>query len=708
MTYLFDEDKNFLGLDGRLLASGKVYFCVPDGTANISTLKTVYTTHARGTPTANPQTLTATGRFAQEVHGSGLYDVVIKTSALATVRTLYNVPAGYAADALNVAFTPSSGATTTDVQTFLQAIYKRTALEIAAGVTPTDYYRLPGQVMRYADAVGDGSADDSAALLAACSTGHRVLGCGPEYTYLITSNVALERAIDFDGQGCTIKPSGNTNSFYRNLSPTASTTASSGATLASRQIVVASATSIVTGVWLAIYVQSGTDEDYRPYAWVTVTNVAGTTITFDRPLPIDYTGAEPITVAVYTAAQILSHAKFRNTKFDGSATTYTSDVGQGLRLSGFREVLIENCEAIDFDNTNTSTEAWIAISSIDVMYRGNVLRGQIAGNQQMGATNCRTVLFADNILDGSSFGMSSSMSEVVSFIGNALYGRSKQETNDAVSPLRSVRGVKAQYVAKVIIKGNSISDYESPVKINSVWRYIIEGNQVYNASIAAAYSGQVAINVSNVVAGTNTFGGSVSGNIVENCSGIGIGVLDDILGLVVIANNVVRNCVASGIATTNPRNVIFANNIVENWANAGGAYFAIQHTNGAANITGNRFVNSDATRTCLSVTTVSGQKMVVRDNVAVSGNPMGFVLENSGTATIASGTTSLAVAHGLSVTPSASDIQLTPTENATADPGTLWVSTIGATNFTINCRVDPGASNLDVAWRVDVRLPYTA
>ncbi len=171
MTYLFDEDKNFFGLDGRLLASGKVYFCVPDGTANINTLKTIYTTEAKDVTASNPQTLTATGRFPQEVHGTGLYDVVIKVSVGgATVRTLYNVPAGYAADALNVSLTPSSGASATDVQTFLRAIYARTAAEIAASVTPTYYYYPPGDVRRYgavSAAANVTAAFASAALVAA-------------------------------------------------------------------------------------------------------------------------------------------------------------------------------------------------------------------------------------------------------------------------------------------------------------------------------------------------------------------------------------------------------------------------------------------------------------------------------------------------------------------------------------------------------------
>ena len=199
MTYLFDEDKNFFGLDGRLLAYGKVYFCTPDGTANINTLKTIYTTHAMGVTASNPQTLTATGRFAQEVHGTGLYDIVIKTSALATVRTLYNVPAHYAADALSVTFTPSSGAAETNLQTFLRAIYARTVAETAASVTPTNYYAMPGDIVRYG-AVIDGATDDYLAFNKALLSNGRVFS-SKAGTCLIGTSIAMADNTELDLAG---------------------------------------------------------------------------------------------------------------------------------------------------------------------------------------------------------------------------------------------------------------------------------------------------------------------------------------------------------------------------------------------------------------------------------------------------------------------------------------------------------------------------
>jgi hypothetical protein len=71
-----------------------------------------------------------------------------------------------------------------------------------------------------------------------------------------------------------------------------------------------------------------------------------------------------------------------------------------------------------------------------------------------------------------------------------------------------------------------------------------------------------------------------------------------------------------------------------------------------------------------------------------------------GTGTIASGTTSVAVTHGAAYTPTIDMIRVTFSENPTNDPGNSWVSAIGATQFTVNVRADPGASGLDFGWAV--------
>jgi len=89
----------------------------------------------------------------------------------------------------------------------------------------------------------------------------------------------------------------------------------------------------------------------------------------------------------------------------------------------------------------------------------------------------------------------------------------------------------------------------------------------------------------------------------------------------------------------------------------------------------------------------SGTHITVRNN-------MGYVTENSSTATVLNTATSIAVAHGLATTPTR--VFITPKENPTNPVTFWWVDTVGATNFTINVNADPGASNLDFDWEAKV------
>lgn len=81
-------------------------------------------------------------------------------------------------------------------------------------------------------------------------------------------------------------------------------------------------------------------------------------------------------------------------------------------------------------------------------------------------------------------------------------------------------------------------------------------------------------------------------------------------------------------------------------------------------------------------------------------NNTGFVNENSGTATIPSGNTSVTVSHGIggpnySLTLEDGDISLTPLDNIAGR--SIWVSGANSDNFTINIS-DTLASDVDIAW----------
>lgn len=88
----------------------------------------------------------------------------------------------------------------------------------------------------------------------------------------------------------------------------------------------------------------------------------------------------------------------------------------------------------------------------------------------------------------------------------------------------------------------------------------------------------------------------------------------------------------------------------------------------------------------------AGTNTIVRNNIA-------WVTEANGTATVANATTSIAVSHGISVTPALANISVTPTNNlGTATK--FWISNATNTQFTINVDADPGATTATFAWMI--------
>jgi len=88
-----------------------------------------------------------------------------------------------------------------------------------------------------------------------------------------------------------------------------------------------------------------------------------------------------------------------------------------------------------------------------------------------------------------------------------------------------------------------------------------------------------------------------------------------------------------------------------------------------------------------------GNSAQVRDNI-------GFVTENSGTATLVNGQTAIVVAHGLAVTPVAGDIVVTPIE-AWGSMTQFYIDTYTATQFTIHADQNP-TQDVDFAWKAIV------
>lgn len=100
----------------------------------------------------------------------------------------------------------------------------------------------------------------------------------------------------------------------------------------------------------------------------------------------------------------------------------------------------------------------------------------------------------------------------------------------------------------------------------------------------------------------------------------------------------------------------------------------------------------------------TGAALSLQDQVSsrvVRGN-IGYVTAANGAATITSAATSVAVTHGLSVTPDLADIRVTPTNNL-GTATTFWISSPSSTQFTINVDADPGATTATFVWEAVIR-----
>lgn len=216
--------------------------------AGTSTGLTVYTDASLATPHGTSVTASSTGVFPPvfvDPEG-GDYKVSFFTSGGSLIRTVDSLPATYPLTTAQV------GA----------ALYPRTAGEIAAVVTPTNYAYPVCDVRRYG-AVGDGSTDDTSAfsnaLLAAAQIDGEVFVPAKNAYYKITSALTVPSGITVRGEGygsrvvqatadtAAFDLASTTNASLRNLR--ISSTATSTSTLYKAVGLTGSTGATVDGCW---------------------------------------------------------------------------------------------------------------------------------------------------------------------------------------------------------------------------------------------------------------------------------------------------------------------------------------------------------------------------------------------------------------------------------------------------------------------------
>ncbi len=186
-----------MALNGYGLSGGQVYIGV-DGEDPQTNPQAVYWDAAGMDPASQPLAVTGgyitrTGTPAQAFTAVGNYSMRVLDSNNAQVFYQSSVTG----PAPTNTFMNVSGSNVS--MTHGQALAFKTATNTTGlvGVCPEDY-----------GAVGDGSANDTAALVAAIGSGKNVVFPDPSKTYMFTGNLTLSTDDQYFGGGATLKPIG--------------------------------------------------------------------------------------------------------------------------------------------------------------------------------------------------------------------------------------------------------------------------------------------------------------------------------------------------------------------------------------------------------------------------------------------------------------------------------------------------------------------
>jgi hypothetical protein len=157
------------------LVSGTIEFRDPTTNNLINSYPTADDADAQTNANSNPLTLNAAGAAASGLYlEDGVkYKIILKDSAGATVTTQDDVRCPlYSQASIGLLFNP------------------QTSAESSAGITPTNYFREPGDVRRYG-AVGDGSTDDYQAFADAISSNRHIVAPDTGSGYKIGTTLSI-------------------------------------------------------------------------------------------------------------------------------------------------------------------------------------------------------------------------------------------------------------------------------------------------------------------------------------------------------------------------------------------------------------------------------------------------------------------------------------------------------------------------------------
>jgi parallel beta-helix repeat protein len=272
-------------------------------------------------------------------------------------------------------------------------------------------------------------------------------------------------------------------------------------------------------------------------------------------------------------------------------------------------------------------------------------------------------------------------------------GSSQVSVIGCISYNNTINGISIYNSHRNVVEGNIVYGNHSGIYLmaadasyNNILNNQIMNNTQYGIIANAVVSDYLNISGNIITGGTaglrliNSKYCTIQGNLIQGVAGYGIVLTGGATyGYHIVTDNIIKDITDGddGIYLNNNYNLV-SNNIIKDVASA-----SVREEGG---IDHNTITDNEVTQTIVKV----GANTKVQRNI-------GFVTENSGFATITTLATSIVVNHGLSYTPSAGDIMVTPTTSLGA--ASYWyVNTYTSTQFTIHLNVAPTTVNVTLAW----------
>jgi len=367
------------------------------------------------------------------------------------------------------------------------------------------------------------------------------------------------------------------------------------------------------------------------------------------------------------------------------------------KFMGIYFSIATNCEIVNCTtNTTTSNGITFELSSTCKIIGCTSISSTTTGQLITDSTDCTISSgYAESCLNGFRIAGTGVIDCRRNAITNCI-SLSNSESGFKIRPISDTPVLDDEAISNCISSGNTAHGFhlESCNKI-ALSNLIAYGNTLHGIYVSLGSS----VAIENCVTHNNAHG-----ILLEGCN------YSSIIGCTSFAN--ASRGIYAYLVTDTYTNITINGNIVYNNAAEGIFLRAINY----AQVIGNQSFDDQGIPTqtygirCWTVDYAVIENNITYGNVTAQILPagansltrsnIGYVTENSGTATLLNANTSIVVAHGLAATPTR--IQITPRENPTNAVTFWWVDTVGAMNFTINVDADPGASNLDFDWHAQV------